>query len=158
VTVVARSLDHVAATDIDGNVVDIVEAVTVEDKITRLLGIDVSVSGSLSVLVSGTVIDGLAATLIDTILRETRAIEANNITIIAIRALLLDSTMSGTVIVTTAPGIRITADHGTDSSHDGITTVLRSSKRDCSNSKDNDSSTHFFLDVTIQQQKKKGRG
>jgi len=103
VAIVAGSLDHVAAARVDSDVVDIAEAGAVEDKITGLLLREVDVGGGLVVLVGGAVVDGLAATLIDTVLGETRAVKAHNMTIITIGGLLLDSAISWSVVVATTP-------------------------------------------------------
>ena len=142
VAVVAVGLDHVVAARVDNDVVDVAEAAAVEHEITGLLGREIDDSGGLGVLVGGTVVDGLAASLIDTVLAQTRAVEADDVAVIAVGALLLHGTLGGTVVVATAPRVGVAADHGAHGGHDGITATVRGSESNSCNSKNHNSKAH----------------
>jgi len=140
VRVMTSGLNHVVASRVDGHVVDIAGAGAVEDEITRLLLIIIKNLRSLTELSGSTVIDRLAATLEDTILAQTRAVETNNTTIITIRGDLHVNTPGCTLIVTTTITVWILVDHGTDSRDDLVRTGESESKK----SKKSNNETHYF--------------
>jgi len=123
VGIVTRSFDDLTIANIDSNVIDARGAITVEGKITGLKAAGAHTVGTLIVLSLSMVVDGLASTLVDRVFSKTTAIETNNVTIITIRTDFHLDTIGGTIIVTTTPAVRITANHALSGIGNGAATV-----------------------------------
>jgi len=134
VRVVAGSLNHLAVTDIDSNVVDRGSRGAEEDKITAVEAADVNEVAAAAVLTLGGVSDGLAGALVDRVLGETAAIEAHDVAIIAVGSLVLLDTVGGTVVVSATPAVGIGTNHALSSRGDTVT-VSAHSNSDKSKSK-----------------------
>ena len=142
VGVVARSLDHLTAADVDGDVVDAGSGGTKEDKITSSLLAEGLLVAAVAVLRLSIVNDGFASALVDRVLGETAAVEADDLAIITIgRDILLD-TMSGTVVVSTTPAVGVLANHALGGRGNLVTTVGLSAHSKSNNSK-NEQEAHF---------------
>ena len=144
VVVVARSLNHVTVTDIDSNVVDAASVRAKEDEITSLEAVDADEVGAAIILGLSVVDEGDASALVDRVLGETAAIEADHIAIITIGVDVLLDTIGGTVVVSTTPAVGVGVDHASGGVGDIITAVSLTSAHSKSNKSKNNKETHFF--------------
>jgi len=147
VVVMTRSLNHLTATNADSNVVDGAVRRTVEKKITSRCRAGRNLVVTVAELALGTMREGLAGTLVDSVFGKTAAVETNDITIITIGSDVHLDTLAGTVIISTTPAVRVLADHAGGSVGDASAAVNLLSGDDESNkSKSNNSNkTHFVL-------------
>jgi len=143
VGIVARSLNHLTATDVDSNVVDAGSGRTEENKITSSLIAEGLLVAAIAVLGLSIVDDGVASALIDRVLGKTAAVETNNITIITIGGDVLLDTIGGTVVISTTPAIRVFANHALSGRGNLITRVSLSAHSKSDKSKNN-KETHFL--------------
>ena len=145
VRVVARSFNHLTATDVDSNVVDAGSGGAKEDEITSSLVAEGLLVAAVAVLGLSVVDDGVASALVDRVLGETAAVKSDHVAIITIgRDVLLD-TIGGTIVVSATPAVGVLADHALGGRGDLVTTVglgAHSKSDDSKNNKETHRETH----------------